>query len=237
LKWIFEQKNCSNYDLKFIVKSHDTKIGRKSMKYNLDLDYLTVQDYKELLKRQNLLPGRKILLQDIDKNFALLENHGIHTLLKLRKFLSTPQKIASFSVDSGIPEDYLIILKRETGTLEQKPVPIASFPGINNSVISELNESGIKTSKDYFENNQATSNELFCLCDLVRINGIGSVAAKAFYEAGYKSVSDIACADAVVMLKKISEINEFKQYYKAKLGIKDMQFCIDFASLLSKLCT
>lgn len=207
------------------------------MKYNLDLDSLSVQGYKELLKKQNLLPGRRILLHDIDKNFALFEDHGIRTIFQLRKSLSTPQKIASFSAISGISEDYLIILKRETGSLEQKPVSIASFPGINASVISELNGIDIKTSKDYFENNQPTSDELFCLCDLVRINGIGPVAAKAFYEAGYKSVSDIACADAAVMLAKISKANEIKHYYKAKLGFKDMQFCIDFAALLVGYCT
>ncbi|MPM66647.1 hypothetical protein SDC9_113557 [bioreactor metagenome] len=206
------------------------------MKYNLDLDSLSVQAYKELLKAQNLLPGRKILLHDIDQNFVLFENRGINTIAQLRKSLSTPQKIASFSADSGISEDYLVILKRETGSLEQKPVPIANFPGINPSLISALNGAGIKTSKDYFEKNQSASDELYCLCDLVRINGIGPVAAKALLEAGYKSVSDVACADAAVMHAKISKVNEIKQYYKAKLGLKDMQFCIDFASLLLTLC-
>lgn len=63
---------------------------------------------------------------------------------------------------------------------------------------------------------------------------MGAIAAKAFYEAGYKSVVEVAVADAAVMLGKVSEVNEAKQCYKAKLGIKDMQFCIDFASLLIK---
>ena len=206
------------------------------MKYNLDLGSLSVQDYKQLLKQQNLLPGRKMLLHDIDQHFTLFENYGIHTLSQLRKCLSTPQKVASFSADSGISEDYLTVLRREMGSLEQKPVAIANFPGIDTALIFELNGAGIKTSKDYFESNQATSDELFCLCDLVRINGIGPVAAKAFYEAGYKSVSDVAGANAVVMLEKVTEVNEIKRYYKAKLGIKDTQFCIDFALLLLKLC-
>ncbi len=209
------------------------------MKYNLDLDSLSIQDYKELLKKQNLLPGRKMLFYDIDKKFALLEDQEIDTVTQLRKRLSTPQKIASFSIDSGISEDYLTILRREAGSLEQKPVPIASFPGIDTALISELNEAGIKTSKDYFESNVNVpiSDELFCLCDLVRINGIGPVAAKAFYEAGYKSVSAIACADAATMLEKVTKVNQIKEYYKAKLSIKDMKFCIDFASLLFKLCS
>ena len=77
-------------------------------------------------------------------------------------------------------------------------------------------------------------DELFCLCDLVRINGVGPIAARAFYEAGYQSASDVATADATDMLKKVSAVNEAHHYYKAKLSIKDMQFCIDFALLLNK---
>jgi hypothetical protein len=128
-------------------------------------------------------------------------------------------------------------LKREIGSLEQKPVLIASFPDMDASLISRLNDAGIKTSKDYFESGPDESDELFCLCDLVRINGVGAVAAKVFYEAGYKSIMDIAHADAAVMLERVSNINKAKQYYKANLGIKDMQFCIDFAIFLIRFCS
>lgn len=40
------------------------------MKYNLDLEKLSVKIYRSILKNQNLLPSRKILLQNIDENFA-----------------------------------------------------------------------------------------------------------------------------------------------------------------------
>ncbi len=36
------------------------------------------------------------------------------------------------------------------------------------------------------------------------------------------------------MLEKVSAVNKVHRYYKAKLGVKDMQFCIDFALLLNK---
>lgn len=78
------------------------------------------------------------------------------------------------------------------------------------------------------------SEELLCLCDLVRINGVGAVAARAFYEAGYRTAADVAGAHADQMLERVSKVNEAKGYYKAKLGEKDMQFCIDFAMLLKK---
>jgi hypothetical protein len=204
------------------------------MKYNLDLERLSVQEYKALLKQQNLLPGRRILWQDMDKNFALFESRGIKTVAQLKKSLSTPVKIATFAIESGIPEDYLVILKREIGSLEQKPIPLSSFPGIDPSLVAKLDQAGLKTSKDYWEQKPDASDELFCLCNLVRINGVGPVAAKALYEAGYRSVLGVAGADAAVMLGKISAVNAARHYYKAKLGLKDMQFCIDFALLVNK---
>ncbi|MFT3951696.1 MAG: DUF4332 domain-containing protein [Oscillospiraceae bacterium] len=202
------------------------------MKYNLDLSCLLIQDYKKILKNQNLLPSRRVILQDIDDTFTLFENLGISDVAGLKKALSTPVKLQSFAANSGLSENYLTILKREIGSFEQKPVPIANFPDLDSLLISSLNDAGIKTSKDYFESGLNEWEELFCLCDLVRINGVGAVAAKVFYEAGYQSVSDVAHADAAAMLDEVSNINKAKQYYKANLGTKDMQFCIDFAKLL-----
>ena len=207
------------------------------MKYNLDLASLSVHQYKEILKKQNLLPSRRILLQHLDENFQLLENMNISTISQLGKSLSSPQKISSFAATSGIPEAYLVILRREIHSLVQKPVPLSSFPDIASSVLQKLHDEGIDNSKDYFESNRVEGDELSGLSDLVRINGVGPVAAKAFYEAGYKSVSDVAHAEAASLLGRVSDVNEARHYYKANLGIKDMQFCIDFARLLLDLCS
>lgn len=190
------------------------------MKYNLDLELLSVQEYKDLLKQQNLLPGRRILWQDIDKNFAVFESRGIKNVAELKRSLSTPAKIVDLGLASGIPEEYLVILKREIGSLEQKSVPLSSFSGIDSSLATKLSDAGLKTSKEYWESKKDLTDELFCLCDLVRINGVGSIAARAFYEVGYRSVSDVAAADAAVMLEKVTVVNETKCYYKAKLGQK-----------------
>jgi len=200
--------------------------------YNLDLAALSVQEYKELLKRQNLLPGRRLLWQNIDHNFTAIEKQDIANIAQLKKQLSAPQKLASLAAAAGISEEYLVLLKREIGSLEQKPVSLASFPGMDGAAVAGLSGRGITTSKDYFESGLSRTDELFCLCDLVRINGVGPVAAKAFYEAGYRSAAEVAGADAAAMLESVSAVNAAKGYYKAKLGVKDMQFCIDFALLL-----
>jgi hypothetical protein len=204
------------------------------MEYNLDLRNLSIEDYKELLKNQNLLPGRRILLLNIDQNFEIIRNCKIKNVFELKKALSTSKRVILFASKSGLTENYLKILRRETGTFEQRPVLLKNFPGIAIGILSNLEVEGIKTSKDYYERYSNKKDELFCLCDLARINGVGPLAARVFYEAGYQCVSDVAYADASVMLNKVTKINEAKHYYKANLGIKDMQFCIDFANLLIK---
>ncbi len=203
------------------------------MKYCLNLESISVHEYKTLLIQQNLLPGRRVLLQDIDRIFAAIESRGISSVAQLTKSLSTPIRLESFAAAGDIPKEYLVILRREIGSLEQKPVPLSSFPNIDHNLL-EKNDEGIKTSKDYWEQTTDTSDELYSLCDLVRINGVGPAAARAFYEAGYRSVSEVAAADATSMLESVNAVNASRNYYRASLGPKDMQFCIDFALLLEK---
>jgi len=206
------------------------------MKYNLNLERISIQEYKTLLKQQNLLPGRRILLQDIDRIFAAIEGRGITSVAQLTKSLSTPIRLESFATAGEIPKEYLVILRREIGSLDQKPVPLSSFTDVDRNLL-EKNDAGIKSSKDYWEQTKDTSDELYSLCDLVRINGVGPAAARAFYEAGYRSVSEVAAADAISMLESVSVVNQVRNYYKATLGPKDIQFCIDFARLLEKFGT
>ena len=203
------------------------------MRYTLDLSRISLAEYQPLLARQNLLPGRRILLDGLNRNFEALSAQRVDTLLQLKQRLSTPQKLAALAAATGIPEEYLIILKREIGSLEQKPVLLSAFPGLGAALLASLRERGIVTSKDGFDRGEANS-ELYCLCDLARINGVGAVAARAFYEAGYRSVAQVAAASAVEMLARVSAANAEHGYYKANLGEKDMQFCIDFARLIER---
>jgi hypothetical protein len=69
---------------------------------------------------------------------------------------------------------------------------------------------------------------------LEQINGVGPRAAKAFYAAGYKTINDITRSTKEEMLERITKINDEKKYYKAKLGLTDMQFVLDFANLIAR---
>lgn len=218
------------------------------MAYSIDLERISCARYAEILKHQNLLPGRRVLLEDLDEKIAKIKDLGIQNLHQLKEDLATPNKLTAFSQKTGISSDYLTILRREMGSLEQKPVPLADFPGISPGILSRLSESGIKTSKDLldhywadskfiegFEGNAADSEgiaRLLCLSDLVRINGVGFAAATTLLEAGYKRIADVAAAEPEELLDRVTRANSVGHYYSAKLGLKDMQFIIDFAALL-----
>ena len=206
------------------------------MRYSLPLEQITLADYQSLLQRQNLLPGRRILLEQLASRFTLLQNQGLANVAQLAAALSTPNKLSALAVKTEIPEEYLTILRRELGSLTQKPVPLCDFPACDPGRIQALADSDIRSSKEYWEQRKGPADELFALSDLVRINGVGAVAARAFYEAGYCSVFTVAKATAADMLARVSAVNAKMGYYKANLGEKDMQFCIDFAQLLEKYC-
>lgn len=206
------------------------------MNYTIALDQISLADYQQLLERQDLLPGRRILHEQLPARFALLASSGLANLAQLSAALASPVKIATLCAKTGIPEAYLNLLRRELGSLTQKPVPLVDFPACDPALIHTLADAGLRTSKDYWEQGGKPSAELFSLCDLVRINGVGAVAARAFYEAGFGSVSAVASANATELLAHVSAVNAEKKYYKATLGEKDMQFCSDYAKLLLLYC-
>lgn len=218
------------------------------MGYTFDLTQISVEDYKKVLKNQNLLPGRRCLLDRLDERFGQIADAGIGNLFELKNSLSTPHKLSALSAKTEIPEDYLIILKRELSSLDQKPVPLSDFPNVSEQTVRRLLEHNVKTSKDFFnlyvtagdanaiciqidiDNDEL--DELHSLCNLVRINGVGAAAARTLYEGGYKNITEIAHANAEDLLYRITAANSVGHYYKAKLGLKDAQFVIDSAKLL-----
>ena len=132
------------------------------MRYHVDMESLTLSAYRTLLTKQNLLPGRRLLWQDIDRHFALLESQGFRTAAQLHQGLRTPAQRKALAQGTGIPEAYLTVLQRELGSLVQKPVPLTDFPGVPPSRAEELRAAGLKTSRDYFEHPPTRSQQLPC---------------------------------------------------------------------------
>ncbi len=208
------------------------------MNYSIQLSILSVSDFKSIILGKELLPARRFIVDNIDDVFLKIQSLGIDDLQKLKSTLNNSKKLCSLAEHSGISMEYLTVLKRELHALEQSPVLLSDFGIMDGSVIDILTAQGIRTSRDYYERagniklDDYTQSTLSSLCDLVRVNGIGTAAAKAFFAAGYQSVKDIADGEAEDMLERISQENSKRQFYSGRLGIKDMQYCIDNAKLL-----
>jgi len=220
------------------------------MEYEVDLGRVSLPTYRRVLTREELLPGRRMLLEDIDARFHRMAEAGAGTLLQLKQRLSTPDKLARFSGEAGVPADYLVVLKRQMGSLTPKAALLGGFPGLPPEAAGRLAAAGVTSTRDFLrlcrdrgEDGAAeaagvdpgAARELCGLCELAQINGVGPAFARALCDAGYRSVRDIALASAAEMLRRITAANEAGGYYRAALGEKDAQFVIDGAALLIEM--
>ena len=121
------------------------------MGYNIDLKRISILRYMEILEGQNLLPGRRILLENIEDNFHRIAAAGIQDLAELKSCISSAKRLIAFAVTTGVTANYLTILKREMGSLEKKPVSLSEFPGVSTNTVSIMLNKKIKTSKDLYD--------------------------------------------------------------------------------------
>jgi hypothetical protein len=205
------------------------------MKYSVDLSKLTLERYRDILEHQTLLPSRVLLQTNLHARFALLKAKGFETIESLKKALDKPKVLESLAEGDVERKEYLVLLRREIGSLEPKSVALELFPTISSDVILQAKEQGIHTSKECYETNLPMDLRLRSFCDLVRINGVGPVAAALFYHAGYHSVSSIAAAEATSMLVRFEAANAALVLYQGRIGLKDVQFCIDAAKFMISL--
>jgi hypothetical protein len=219
--------------------------------YYIDLEKYPLAQFKNDLKESKLLPSRKILKEHIDKRFKILNKNGIRNLQNLTNTLKTPKKAKEFAEKSGLPYDYLIILRREVNSYTPKPVNLDKFPRIESEVITKLNAIGIKntahlfkrvrTEKDRRELSAETDMnyreiiELTKLTDLSRIKWIGPIFARLFFESGTDTSQKVSDANANLLFKQLVEINAEKGYTKGKFIESDVELCIKVAKMVPKV--
>jgi hypothetical protein len=85
--------------------------------YYLDLAHYSLQKFKASLQNRKMTPSRVILKEQIEERFGILQDNGIHNVKTLLDVLNTTQKIETFSAQSGLPIDYLTVLRREAKSL------------------------------------------------------------------------------------------------------------------------
>lgn len=212
------------------------------MSYSIDLKKISLNEYYDILKASDLLPSRMMLKENMEENFLQLSKAGFGDLDALFDSMNTPKKILELSERSEIPFEYLNILRREISSILTKTLPLKDIVNCD-EIIEKLVSAGVKNSKDLWEADidslkhasGLSECEIKCCqatADLIRINGIRLVAAYLFYDAGYTSMKSIAEANAEEFLNKVNILNKDGRYYMGKLGLNDINYCIDKAKLI-----
>jgi len=215
------------------------------MGYHIDLYAITLEQYIIKLKNGYLPPSRKLLLENIENQFQLIKDRGIENVEELRTALKTKKKLEEFSVTSGIAWDYLVILIREINSSIPKPNRIKDFPEIKSPVVENLEKHGIKHTLHLYnrvknsherkrlehetEINTETILQLTKLTDLSRVRWVNHTFAYMLYEAGYKTVKELAEADPIKLHKAIKDLNNKRKFFKGNIGLNELRICIDAA--------
>lgn len=216
--------------------------------FSIDLKNISLGEFQKMIETAVLLPGRKILKEDLAARFEILAGAGVENLADLLNKSNTDKKMAALAGKTGLPEEYLIILKREAGSFLSKPVNLNEYPGVKPALIDKLLQKGIKNSRQLFEKagNKAERTaisaqlsvsesellNLLELADLTRINGVGPVFAVMLQLAGLLSVKDMQNADTEVLFAQLMKINTQGNYTKAVFTEKDLQSCVRFARFM-----
>jgi hypothetical protein len=225
--------------------------NQKMERYSLDTEKFSLELFNEQIRTKKMIPSRVLLKEGREKYFGALEKKGVKNLDQLMALLGNRDKIKLVSRECGIPELYLTLLKREAGSYLAKPFLLADFPGIPLEYTEVLKTRGIRNTRNFFESVQNTTQrtlmakqtgipdsrlrEILALCDLSRITGVGGFYARIIYEAGLRSVCDFATTDAATHNKNYRKVLEKRGYPVKKLSEDDLQYCIDYATLLTQL--
>ncbi|MDY6892825.1 MAG: DUF4332 domain-containing protein [Chloroflexota bacterium] len=219
--------------------------------YHIDLENFSLDRFRHILETSELLPGRKVLKENIADRFGVLASRDIRNLKELIDALSTRNKIERFSRESGLPEDYLMILRREANSYVPKPVNLKEFPGVNHESLEKLSTAGITNTKHLFEKTTTRNDrenlsrlvnvspddllELAKLSDLVRVAGVGPVFARIILDAGIDTLEMFSNSSPEESFEKVVAVNKEKQYTKIMATLKDVTLCINMAKDLPKV--
>ena len=225
------------------------KIKGEKMGYYIDLKFISIDDYKEILKSADMLPSRMILKNDIDHIFSIINQQKVESVDELQRALKNINKLQDFSKKSGIQEDYLKILIREINSNRQSPNKFNKFPGISENVVLRLKNIGINNTFQLFDKiltpqsrNKISSQigisgneilELTKLTDLSRIKWVNHTFAYVLLEAGYDTAEKVADADYKELYEKVMKLNEKREIYKGHIGLHDMKLCVEAAKDVS----
>lgn len=215
------------------------------MSYYIDLEKITIDDYRLKLESAYLPPSRMMLKDKLDERFGYFKSIGIKNIRELIQMLKKKDKFTEFSKVDCLSNDYLTILLRELNSILPKPNKISDFTGISKDTIDKLEKIGIKnTEKLYAKVIKETDRqklaistgirdseilELTKLTDLSRIKWVGVTFARMLYDLGIETVEKASKSDPIELHSRINQLNKEKSIYKGHIGLNDIIIFVNAA--------
>ena len=213
-------------------------MSTKQLGYMPDLSKISLKEFKKELKTGRLLPSRKPLLDDIETQFAYLEKEGLVNLNSLKTALSSNSKIKKLSLKTGIPENYLKLLRREVNSVLPTPIKFYDVPNISERIVKKLKALNITdtetlfphirniVSRREFKKKSGLSMEeilwLTRLVDVSRIKWVGPKLSRLIVDTKYDTVEKLAGAKPADVLNAFNDAKRTHKAYQGALGINDI---------------
>lgn len=216
------------------------------MGYYIDLEKISIDDYREKLKSAYLPPSRLMLKDKLDERFGYFKGIGIKNIKELIQLLKKKDKLAELSKVDCLSSDYLTILLRELNSTLPKPNKISDFIEIAKNTMDSLEKIGITNTEKLYDkvikksDRQKLANstgieyqdilELTKLSDLSRIKWVGATYAQMLYDLGLDTVEKVSESDPIDLHAKINQMIKEENIFKGAIGLNDVKILIESAN-------
>lgn len=220
------------------------------MGYYIDLEKITIDDYRIKLGSAYLPPSRSILKERLDERFGYFKSIGIKNVQELLQSLKKKDKFAQLSEIDCLSGGYLKILLRELNSTLPKPNKIADFTWISKDTIDALEKIGIKTTAKLYDivktktdrqslkdSERIDENEILQLTkltDLSRIKWVGVTYAKILYDLGVDTVEKVSKSEPADLHEKINQRIKEQNIFKGTIGLNDVKILVETAGELAQ---
>ena len=200
---------------------------------------VSLEDLKKRIKSTDLIPSRIALLEQMDDYFSALKKQGIQNLADLRTEQKNEKNIRTLAQKTSIDFQYLILLRREIEGYIPKPFPLRDFNWLPEEESKKLEEAGLKNSHLLYEALNTAKKRadlsislgiklpsleyIYSLVDLTRIQWTSPLTARMLASAGFSDTHCVANADADTLCHAIAHANERHQFFKGKIGLRDVK--------------
>ena len=216
------------------------------MGYYIDLDKISIDDYRIKLETAYLPPSRIMLKDRLDERFEYFKSIGIKNAKELVKMLNRKDSFSELKKVECLSGNYLTILLREINSILPKPNRIKDFKTISKDTISKLESLGVNNTLKLFDRvispetrkklaidsgiDNKTLLELTKLTDLSRIRWVGTTFAGMLYDLGVDTVEKVIQSDPVDLHARLKQLNIEKNIFKGQIGLNDVKILVNIAN-------